>query len=67
MTNPAEKRIVSAQVDADMRGELERLAQRDDRSISSIVRRVLAAELQHAAQTAGGGRTGSPLAVDCST
>ena len=47
-----------------MRCELERLAQRDDRSISSIVRRALAAELQAmpAKKRDGGGRTGSPPA-----
>ncbi len=45
MINPAEKTIVSAQIATEQRVELQQLAARGGRSLSSEVRRALALHL----------------------
>jgi predicted transcriptional regulator len=41
-----EKRVVSAQVSKEQRSELERLAERGDRSLSAEIRRAIAQHLE---------------------
>jgi hypothetical protein len=45
MHNPAEKTIVSAQIAAEQRLELQRLAVRGDRTLSAEVRRAVTSHL----------------------
>jgi predicted transcriptional regulator len=46
--------IVSAQVPADVHGELERLAREADRSLSAEIRRALVAHVERATDDEGG-------------
>jgi hypothetical protein len=46
----AERQFVGAWVDQEQREQLAELARQQDRSVSSLIRRALDRELQHAAQ-----------------
>jgi hypothetical protein len=48
----SQRKLVGAFVDADQRRQLVELARQEDRSVSAIVRRALAAELERKHETA---------------